>query len=64
MKERTIKIIDFYLNHLVEHVNLEKPDEVKTFIANKNVNNGFKINVVNSMRVLVRNKINDIPMTD
>jgi integrase len=34
------------LNHLASNVNLDNPEEVKAFIANKNVDNGFKGNLV------------------
>jgi integrase len=34
------------LNHLAVNVNLENPEKVKEFIANKNVNSGFKANLV------------------
>ena len=45
LEEQTVKIIGFYLNHLAVNVNLN-PESVKEFIANKNVNNGFKGNLV------------------
>jgi len=45
LEEQTVKIIGFYLNHLAVNVNLN-PESVKEFIANKNVDNGFKGNLV------------------
>jgi integrase len=46
LEEQTVKIIGFYLNHLAVNANLESPEKVKEFIANKNVNAGFKGNLV------------------
>jgi hypothetical protein len=46
MEERTDKVVGFYLNHLAEHSDLEKPERVKEFITNNDVNNGFKGNLV------------------
>jgi integrase len=46
LEEQTVKIVGFYLNHLAVNVNLENPEKVKEFIANKNVNSGFKGNLV------------------
>jgi integrase len=46
LEEQTVKIIGYYLNQLASNVDLSEPDEVKQFIANKNVNNGFKGNLV------------------
>ncbi len=46
MEERTVKIIGFYLNHLSDDVDLDEPESVKEFIANKDVNSGFKGNLV------------------
>ena len=46
LEEQTVKIIGYYLNHLAVNVDLESPEKVKEFIANKNVNSGFKGNLV------------------
>jgi integrase len=46
LEEHTVKIIGFYLNHLAVNANLESPEKVKEFMANKNVNAGFKGNLV------------------
>jgi integrase len=46
LEEQTVKIVGFYLNHLAVNVSLESPEKVKEFIANKNVNSGFKGNLV------------------
>ncbi len=46
LEEQTVKTIGFYLNHLAVNTSLENPESVKEFIANKNVNNGFKGNLV------------------
>jgi integrase len=46
LEEQTVKIVGYYLNHLAVNVNLENPEKVKEFIANKNVNSGFKGNLV------------------
>jgi len=35
-------VIGFYLKHLAVNVDLQSPETVKEFIANKNVNSGFK----------------------
>jgi Ran GTPase-activating protein (RanGAP) involved in mRNA processing and transport len=45
LEEQVVKIIGFYLNHLAVNANLENPEKVKEFIANKNVNAGFKGNL-------------------
>jgi hypothetical protein len=42
LEEQTVKVVGFYLNHLTVNVDLESPERVKEFIANKNVNSGFK----------------------
>jgi hypothetical protein len=41
LEEQTVKIVGFYLNHLAVNVEIENPEKVKEFIANKNVNSGF-----------------------
>src|SRR4030067_1798549 len=46
LEEQTVKIVGYYMNHIARNVDLENPDEVKTFIANKQVDNGFKGNLV------------------
>jgi hypothetical protein len=46
LEEQTVKIVGFYLNHLAVNVDLGNPERVKEFIANKNVNSGFKGNLV------------------
>jgi len=46
LEEQTVKIVGYYLNHLAVNVNLGNPEKVKEFIANKNVNSGFKGNLV------------------
>jgi len=46
LEEQTVKVIGFYLNHLAVNVDLQSPERVKEFIANKNVNSGFKGNSV------------------
>ena len=45
LEEQTVKIIGFYLNHLAVNADLRFPEKVKEFIANKNVNSGFKGNL-------------------
>jgi hypothetical protein len=46
LEEQTVKIVGFYLNHLAVNFDLGYPERVKEFIANKNVNSGFKGNLV------------------
>jgi hypothetical protein len=46
LEEQTVKVVGFYLNHLAVNADLENPERVKEFIANKNVNSGFKGNLV------------------
>jgi Ran GTPase-activating protein (RanGAP) involved in mRNA processing and transport len=46
LEEQTVKIIGYYLNHLASNVHLDNPEEIKALIANKNVDNGFKGNLV------------------
>jgi hypothetical protein len=38
LEEQTVKIVGYYLNQLAVNVNLENPEVVKEFIANKKVN--------------------------
>ena len=45
LAKQTGKIVGYYLNHLASNVNLDTPEGVKEFIANKNVDNGFKGNL-------------------
>jgi hypothetical protein len=40
--DSTIKATGKRLKHLQKHCDLTKPEEVKTFIANKNCTNAFK----------------------
>ena len=46
LEEQTVKVIGFYLKHLAVNVDLENPERVKEFIANRNVSSGFKGNLV------------------
>ena len=41
----TIRFVDKALRHLSKHADLNDPDNVKQFIANKNVSNGYKKNL-------------------
>jgi len=46
LEEQTVKIIGYYLRHIDTHASLDDPEKVKEFIANKQVDNGFKGNLV------------------
>ena len=46
LEEQTVKVIGFYMNHLAVNVDLQSPEAVKEFIANRNVSSGFKGNLV------------------
>ena len=63
LEEQTVKIVGYYMNHIARNVDLENPDEVKTFIANKQVDNGFKGNLVKAYNyyTLVNNIVWDRP---
>jgi len=63
LEEQTVKIVGYYLNHLAVNVNLENPEKVKEFIANKNVNSGFKGNLIKAYNyhALVNNIIWERP---
>jgi len=41
----TIRFVDKALRYLTKNTDLNKPEEVKNFIANKNVSNGYKKNL-------------------
>jgi len=43
--DSSIKFVDKALTYLSKHADLNEPEEVKTFIANKNVSNGYKKNL-------------------
>ena len=43
--EYTIKFVDKALTYINQHANLNKPEEVKSFIANLEVSNGYKKNL-------------------
>ena len=63
LEEQTVKIVGYYLKHLAVNVDLENPERVKEFIANKNVNSGFKGNLVKAYNyyALVNNIVWDRP---
>lgn len=46
--ENTIKPIGIRLRNLAKHVNLDKPEEIKSFIARADWSNGYKENMVNA----------------
>jgi hypothetical protein len=46
--ESTLVGIGRKLRHLLRHVNLEDPEQVKRFISEKDWSNGYKGNVVNA----------------
>jgi len=46
--ENTIKPIGRRLRNLAKHINLDRPDEAKEFIAKANWSNGYKENMVNA----------------
>ena len=46
LEEQTVKTIGYYLDNLASNVDLNKSDDVKAFIANKQVSNGFRGNLV------------------
>ena len=41
----SIKFVDKSLTYISKHADLNKPEQVKQFIANKNVSNGYKKNL-------------------
>jgi integrase len=41
----SIEFVDKSLTHISQHADLNQPEQVKTFIANKNVSNGYKKNL-------------------
>ena len=41
----SIKFVDKALTYISQHANLNEPEQVKQFIANKNVSNGYKKNL-------------------
>ena len=43
--EYSIKFVDKALTYINKHADLNEPDQVKQFIANKNVSNGYKKNL-------------------
>jgi integrase len=63
LEEQTVKIVGYYLSHLAVNVDLESPERVKEFIANKKVNNGFKGNLVKAYNyyALINNVVWDRP---
>jgi hypothetical protein len=63
LEEQTVKVIGYYLTQIVGNVDLGELERVKEFIANKNVNSGFKGNLVkaNNHYALVNNIAWDRP---
>jgi integrase len=63
LEEQTVKIIGYYLKHLAANTNLESPEAVKEFIANKNVGSGYKGNLVKAYNyyALVNNLVWERP---
>ncbi len=63
LQEQTFKILGFYLRHLAVNSDLSEPDSVKEFSANKNVNNGFKGNLVKAYNyyTLINNMVWERP---
>jgi len=45
LSDYSIKFVDKALTHLSKHADLNQPEQVKQFIANKNVSNGYKKNL-------------------
>ncbi len=41
----SIKFVDKSLTYISKHADLNQPEQVKHFIANKNVSNGYKKNL-------------------
>ncbi len=64
LEEQTVKHgVGYYLNHLVANADLENPECVKAFIANKNANACFKGNLVKAYNfyAIVNNIVWDRP---
>ena len=63
LQDQTVKIVGFYLRHLSVNSDLSMPESVREFIANKQVNNGFKGNLVKAYNyyTLVNNMVWERP---
>jgi len=64
LEEQTVKGIGFYLKHIAVNADLGSPEKVKEFIANKNVDNGYKGNLVKAYNyyTLINNMVWDRPV--
>jgi hypothetical protein len=48
----TLRNVSFQLKHLVKNVDIDKPAEVKAYVANKKCANSYKANLVKALQLL------------